>query len=290
MKNDEYINPDLIVNKDILKDIDVICKICKGILNNPVQCSKCENSFCKNCIENYQLNEKEKKCLFNCENAEFNKPIKINNLLVDLKFTCKKGCNDIIPYSELNNHYTKKCTKRIDYKSKYLEYKNKYEEVLKELEELKNKNKEENPLQNENEKENNNNQNNDNIDVTFKSKYHDHILKYKSLYMKDWECNFCLDSFEKKTKGGYYCDICSDYDFNICLKCKVVEKSGYIFNDLFKSKHHEHLLIENIQNKKIKCDVCNNYYSGPQNTFKCKKCDFDICKKCSKEELKTSIC
>ena len=70
------------------------------------------------------------------------------------------------------------------------------------MEELKNKNNEENHVKNENRNENdnnnNNNQNNDNIDITFKSKYHDHILKYKSLYMKDWECSFCLDSFETR--------------------------------------------------------------------------------------------
>ena len=234
--DDDYINFDLIINKDALKDINVICEVCKGVLKKPMQCSVCENSFCKNCIEKFQKKEKGKICLFNCEHALLNTPIQINSLLEDLKFKCKNGCDEQIPYSELNNHYTNLCTKKIDYKSKYLEYKNKYEEALKELEELKHKNNEENPLQNENKNENrnendnnDNNQNNDNIDKTFNSKYHDHILKYKSLYMKDWECSFCLDSFEQKTKGGYNCDNCSGYDFNVCLKCKMIEKSGYIF-------------------------------------------------------------
>ena len=58
--DDDYINFDLIVNKDALKDINVICEICKGVLKDPAQCSVCEHTFCKNCIEKFQGKEKEK--------------------------------------------------------------------------------------------------------------------------------------------------------------------------------------------------------------------------------------
>ena len=45
--DDDYINFDLIINKEELKDINVICEICKGVLKDPVQCSVCEHTFCK---------------------------------------------------------------------------------------------------------------------------------------------------------------------------------------------------------------------------------------------------
>ena len=96
--DDDYINFDLIINKEALKDINVICEICKGLLKDPVQCSVCEHTFCKSCIEKFQEKEKEKKCLFNCENALFNQPIIINNSLKELKFKCKNNCDVQIPY------------------------------------------------------------------------------------------------------------------------------------------------------------------------------------------------
>ena len=49
-----YIDPSFIINKENWSLIasESICKICKGILYDPIQCSKCQLIFCKQCIEN----------------------------------------------------------------------------------------------------------------------------------------------------------------------------------------------------------------------------------------------
>ena len=44
-----YNDISLVINKgilDVIKEV-AICPICKGVISNPVQCSECENCFCK---------------------------------------------------------------------------------------------------------------------------------------------------------------------------------------------------------------------------------------------------
>ena len=143
------------------------------------------------------------------------------------------------------------------------------------------------PIQNENNEENNinanNNDINENVELIFKSRYHAHDLKYKSLYYEDWECCECLNSFEKKTKTGYNCSECG---FNICSKCKALEKSGYIIYDAIGTLHHKHILRENIINKDYICDICKKCFNGLKTTYGChkEKCNFDLCIECLKKE------
>ena len=107
---EEKIEPNLVVNE---KNLDLlICEICKGILIDPVQCSKCYKIFCKKCIENLQKNNRENTCINNCKKPEFNSQESINSLLKKLKLICKNGCKEEILYSELEDHYKNKCPKK----------------------------------------------------------------------------------------------------------------------------------------------------------------------------------
>ena len=280
---DEKIEPDLVINKDNLELIT--CEICKRILNNHLQCSICKKSFCKKCLENYWKKNQENICTNNCHNPSFKPSNDLKDILEKLKFKCKNECNEEIPYMQLEDHYKNKCSKKvIDYKTEYLEYKNKYEDLLKKYEELKNNIKmtqdEHIADQNIND-DNKDNDDNESIETTFKSIYHDHILKYKPFYYDIWTCDICLQSFDKKTKTGYNCFEC---DFDICSKCRIIEKSGYKFLDIFNSKKHKHLLRENKIEAYYKCDECENTYRGARKTFRCKECSFDLCIECIKKE------
>lgn len=87
--------------------IDLIkCKICFNILNNPYDCNKCGNSFCRSCILNLLSNNKP--CPFNCTSYSI-KPSSfgITSYLSKLEFTCRNkanGCNEKISYANLSLH------------------------------------------------------------------------------------------------------------------------------------------------------------------------------------------
>ena len=82
------------------------CKICSNILLNPYDCSKCGNTFCFNCINNYK--ELNKNCPFGCVDYDINpSSFAIKKFLEKLQFTCankSNGCTEIINYNNLENH------------------------------------------------------------------------------------------------------------------------------------------------------------------------------------------
>ena len=115
-----FLDNSLLVNQQKLEGIekDITCPICKGILNDPYFCIKCQNNFCYKCINKYKLTNK--KCPFRCENTNYIKNIFLNKIFPELlKFKCEKGCDEIIPYKEVNTH-NKNCKKE-DFKEKYFE-------------------------------------------------------------------------------------------------------------------------------------------------------------------------
>ena len=89
----DYIDPELIVNKNFFNEVKdiVICPICKGIINDSMQCNLCENNFCKKCINDYFKNFNT--CPFNCQNAEIIKSSKIIHILLS-KLIFKKNENE----------------------------------------------------------------------------------------------------------------------------------------------------------------------------------------------------
>jgi hypothetical protein len=118
----------------------------------------------------------------------------MNNLLSILIFKCKNGCNEKIPYLELNEHCKKNCV-NLSYKLKYLELKKK-------VNKLKNEN---NALKNHNEINN---------DFQIKINRHEHPLVLVKTLRPFWICNNCLLQFEEER--SYYCSVC---DFDLCIPC-----------------------------------------------------------------------
>ena len=168
----------------------------------------------------------------------------------------------------MENHYEDKCPNlTIDYKQKYYEYKNKYLEILKKNAEL------------ENELKKYKNQNNNNN--IYNSKYHNHILYDQINNNSNWVCDVCEGQYKAKTEKRFRCEGC---DFDICLKCKILDESGYKNRNNFRSKNHQHLLLDNDISKIVSlsgwiCDVCNKNYKVKEKVIRYRygKCDFDIC-------------
>ena len=150
-----FLDSSLLLNKQKLEGIEkeITCPICQGIINDPYFCNKCQNNFCSNCILKYKVNNE--KCPFRCNNPEYISNRFLKNIFSELlKFKCEKGCNEIIPYNEVNFH-SDKCNKE-NFKEKYFEcatqlevmkvqFEN-YEDLQNQLDNVKERNEE---LQNE---------------------------------------------------------------------------------------------------------------------------------------------
>jgi DNA repair exonuclease SbcCD ATPase subunit len=115
-----YLDNYLLVNQKKLESIenDITCPICQGIINDPYFCLKCQNNFCNKCIKEWE--QKNQNCPFRCNNPEYTFNRFLNKIFSKLlKFKCQKGCDEIISYKDVNNHY-ENCKKE-DFKSKYYE-------------------------------------------------------------------------------------------------------------------------------------------------------------------------
>ena len=217
--------------------------------------------------------EKEVSCPFRCKDPRFKHSRFIKNLLSNIKLKCQNGCNQEIPYLEIENHYEENCPNiKIDYKKKYFELKNKYLDIIKKNYEL------------ENQFISYKHVNINYINNNFKSIYHSHILVENTYSESNWTCDICNNYYKAKTEKGFRCNNC---DFDICIKCRILEDSGYKFNNVFLSKTHKHLLKEKISSSSSPephwiCDICNNKFSSKEviKRFRCEKCDYDICDNC----------
>ena len=113
-KNDIFLNPEFIENKDFYNKIsDIIsCPICNGILIEPIQCETCENNYCKICIENWL--KKSNSCPFKCSSLpKFKQSSRqTKSLLETLLFSCENSCGkNNINYNEIIKHYSNECPK-----------------------------------------------------------------------------------------------------------------------------------------------------------------------------------
>ena len=147
-----YIDSNSIVNTNIFETIShcAICSICTGIINEPQQCLSCDNCFCKRCINDWQ--QKSKTCPLKCSNPTFKDSRIVRGMLAKLVFTCPfEKCKLEIPYEEILLH-EEKCEGRLcecptcgteipKSQLKTLQRDKKIESMLKEIEELKAKNK-----------------------------------------------------------------------------------------------------------------------------------------------------
>ena len=89
-----------------LENFSLMCRICNCICLNLVICNDCNNSFCKNCIDNYL--EINRKCLCNNSRSSFIKIKKeTEQQIKNLKFKClnsNEGCNQIRSFETFVEH------------------------------------------------------------------------------------------------------------------------------------------------------------------------------------------
>ena len=118
---EKYINDDLVIKDAIynaLKDL-VKCPICLKIFINPFMCMKCQNVYCKNCIDKWE--KQDNKCPNRCQNPNYMKSLEKNCILSKLKFKCE-NCEDEIEFDNVEKHHNsckiknKKKIKKIDKK------------------------------------------------------------------------------------------------------------------------------------------------------------------------------
>ena len=205
-----YIDQSTICNPSDYKLIENFstCTICGGILWEPMQCSVCDNSFCKNCLNAWFKLSNHNECPFKCPNSTFKESKLVKRMLSILKFKCPNECNEPIPYEELLIHTKKNC-KKLDFKKKYFELKEKYDKLYQEYKNL-------NPdISQEKLKRN----------IYFKSKQHIHHLIWLSTDRMGWLCNVCQVSHHGIDKS-YYCTLC---DYDLCNNCKKKEEKNFLF-------------------------------------------------------------
>ena len=115
-----FIDSSLLVNSKKFEGIekDITCSICQRIINEPFFYNKCQNNFCKKCINKWNYNNI--KCPFRCASPEYIQNKFLSWIFSELlKFKCQKGCDEIIPYNDINVHF-EKC-KNENFKEKYYE-------------------------------------------------------------------------------------------------------------------------------------------------------------------------
>ena len=105
---ESYINNDTLIEDDIAKAFksSVTCTLCKSILINPFMCMKCQNVYCKKCIDKW--NEQNKICPNKCDSPTYQNCVGKNDILSKLKFNCV-GCGKEILYNDAENHHESCC-------------------------------------------------------------------------------------------------------------------------------------------------------------------------------------
>lgn len=114
----DYMNKQYVVKSEYYKAVEdsVNCLICMDIIIDPIMCMKCQNVYCKKCIENWD--RVNKICPIKCPSANYQKCRVKAEILNKLKFECKK-CNNIIDYENMSKHVYSNCNTNNDYYDYY---------------------------------------------------------------------------------------------------------------------------------------------------------------------------
>ena len=204
MEKDSFGEED-IINKEYYKGVASLinCSICLNIIEDPLQCDKCQHSFCSKCIK------KLLKWPFRCEGNKYLPSLVCKQLLSELKIKCK--CGQEIGYDFIKRHKEEECSEG-DFKERYFKLKEKYEKLKEEL----NKKEDFNTIKNS---------------YFIKSSVHNHPIELLRRFINNWFCDICLKSFDQEVPS-YHCTLC---DFDVCYDCvkkKVV--IGEIKEDIHK--------------------------------------------------------
>jgi hypothetical protein len=82
------------------------CKICSGIVNDPISCKICDTIFCKNCINDW-IARSNRICPNRCNYQEFEIRRSTLNLINKIKIYClnrESGCKEEIYYEMYEKH------------------------------------------------------------------------------------------------------------------------------------------------------------------------------------------
>lgn len=100
-----YYDIELVANPDVLKTMNELsqCSICTGLVIDPKQCDKCENAFCRECVDSWV--KKSSSCPFKCENANFKEAGRaLKTMINKLILKCPLGCPKTFSYENLKSH------------------------------------------------------------------------------------------------------------------------------------------------------------------------------------------
>ena len=278
----DYLDPDSVTNLafyDSIREI-VVCNICTGILINPRECSLCQNSFCKKCLDEWTCINSS--CPYKCEKSEFRESSRtLKNLLEKLLFKCLFCCNTEInhPYPLFLNHL-KSCErikvncptcdslvnkKTLNENKVYLKLKENYNNLLDKCENIKEENlklKEDLKFYKEKQSElpmkSFINSNFQNVNLNRRNST---VSNLNNFNLNNNNNNFNLNS--EISEIGIV-DKCEHFKGNYIPIFSCCEKSFpcFICHNMVQS--HEYKM-----SNKVVCLICKNIYSGP----KCNVCN-----------------
>ena len=204
---------DYVIADDFYNSVkeEVTCSICLDIKIDPIMCSKCQNSYCSKCIENWKL--KSSQCPFQCISPTYTVARVVKNLICKLNFKCKNGCDKIIPFEKIELHNEFECEK-INFKDKYDKLLDNYNNLLEQNKELEN-----------------------NIDKIFYFRMDSAILDNKN------ELFFIYNSLSNYYKGKFYLEL--------LYRATRDGDSGKIFHELCDNRPGVLIIIKTDKNLKF---------------------------------------
>ena len=107
LEKDQYFSDDCIIENDFYTSIKELikCDLCDKILKDPYMCNKCQNVYCKKCLEDYsQL----KRCPYEKTDTTFIPCLQKNELLSKIKYRCK-NCKKEVIQTDIKAHLESNC-------------------------------------------------------------------------------------------------------------------------------------------------------------------------------------
>ena len=139
LQKDEYFTDDCIVEDALyfsLKEL-IKCPLCNKILKNPFMCIKCQNSYCKKCLEK---DSNLKICPYDKEESQFIHCVMKSDMLSKIKYKCK-NCFKEVAQSDIKAHLEENCESKREERRRTLadEIKTKKKLIKLSKEEMRNK-------------------------------------------------------------------------------------------------------------------------------------------------------